>query len=120
MNVDWAIFYGDRLVYSNLDGPVEGVPKLNTQIVLQKSDRVEWEMIRSSDYYVWRDTFWRGVDIFGLFDYLSQPGSKVVLFGRTILNSEFDLIYRRVKSLRSLGRKQKFLSMDDILSEIAV
>jgi hypothetical protein len=50
------------------------------------------EIVTASDYYVLENGKWRGVDIFGLFDYLLDSG--LVLFGRTIARDEYQKIVR--------------------------
>lgn len=56
-----------------------------------------WYLCRSNDYYWYLSDqdIWQGGDIFGLWDYLTQPGPKKVLFGRTITNSAFQEILAR-------------------------
>lgn len=48
------------------------------------------------DYYVWKfkEDGWTGVDLFGLWDYLAQPGERKVIFGRTVNNNLFEEIYQ--------------------------
>lgn len=87
--IDWKIYYGDGSTYSSEDGPAEQAPKINCQAVVQNHEVVGHSVEHTTDYYVWFDGFWRGVEIFGLWDYLSQPGSKVVLFGRWVPNDEY-------------------------------
>lgn len=72
MAVIWKIYYGDGSVFSNKDGLPENAPALNVQAVTCSPE------------------VWMGGDIFGLFDYLSQPGKKIVKFGRMVTNAEFD------------------------------
>jgi hypothetical protein len=50
---------------------------------------------RENDYYIWTDHGWRGCDQFGLFDYLIEPGFKVVLFGRSLSNEEYKEVLDR-------------------------
>ncbi len=46
------------------------------------------ELVTGADYYVREVDKWRGVDIFGLFDYLIESG--LVIFGRTITQAEYN------------------------------
>lgn len=91
--VAWRIYYGDGTTFSNLDGPPEAAPALNVMCVACYDDDNRRRLAHSMDYYFCPDgTRWFGVDIFGLWDYLSRPGLKVVKFGRLIA----DLQYREV------------------------
>jgi hypothetical protein len=65
------------------------------QVILQNDPERGPYFQSGADYYVWRGDHWRGVDIFGLFDYLLDSG--LVLFGRTITNAEYIKIYQRAK-----------------------
>lgn len=91
---NWKIYYGDGSTYSDLDGPPEAAPKLNVQVVAVPDERVGVYFRSQADYY-WYDfdqERWLGADLFGLWDYLVRPGYKVVAFGRTIPNVEYDKI----------------------------
>jgi hypothetical protein len=69
----WVVYYGDGSTFSDQDGSPEDAPSLNVQAITCEPDGV-----------------WKGGDIFGLFDYLSRPGWKRVLFGRIVTNIEYD------------------------------
>lgn len=60
--------------------------------ILQDNPDVGVELVTSSDYYVKVNNVWKGVDIFGLFDFLLDSG--IVLFGRTITREEYGEIIR--------------------------
>lgn len=90
--LDWKIYYGDRSTVSNLDCSPEQVPKRNVQGILVRDDNVGRRVERQTDNYVWKENGWVGVDQFGLFDYLIDPGFKIVLFGRTIGYNEYSAL----------------------------
>jgi hypothetical protein len=69
--IRWKIYYGDGTTFSNRDGLPENAPALNVQAVTCCPE------------------VWMGGDIFGLFDYLSQSGKKIVKFGRMVSNVEY-------------------------------
>lgn len=98
MTLDWAIYYDDETVYTDEDGPPSHAPKRGVQAIARQSDRVGVKFLGGHDYY-WRDDgSWFGGDEFGLFDYLSQPGKKVVFFGRSMTDDEYRDILKRIKS----------------------
>lgn len=98
----WKIFYGDGSTYS---GPPENAPGVNLQVVVLEDKDHGRRLISGGnfglrdDYYWWDaalESWWCG-DIFGLIDYLQQPGWKKVVFGRSIGNDAFAAIYKRAK-----------------------
>lgn len=97
--VDWAIYYGDDSVCTSQDYTPDRVPARNVQVITIADVNHGWLTQTGSDYYVWDDRDnghrWWGVDIFGLYDYLIEPGYKRVLFGRTVTSNRFDEIFRR-------------------------
>jgi hypothetical protein len=95
----YRVYYGNGDIYESGDGPP---PARDVQVILQHDPERGPYFQSGSDYYVWRGDHWRGVDIFGLFDYLLDTG--LVLFGRTITNAEYQKIYRQAK-----GDKVSFL-----------
>jgi len=88
----WKIYYEEGPEYSSLDGPPEMAPKRGVQAVICADKDHGHRVERANDFYVWWYGDWRGVDIFGLWDYLSQPGNKIVLFGRLIPYEEYRTI----------------------------
>lgn len=96
----WKVWYSDGSTFSSSDGPPELAPKRGVQAIAC-SDREHGRVIcRSNDFYIWSvfdgEWGWQGVDYFGLWDYLQDPGSKIVLFGRTIGNAEYRQLINRV------------------------
>ena len=92
---EFVIYYGDGSTYSNEDGPPEDAPARNVQIIVQPHRQVGVEIVSSADNYVWMDDRgWWGVDRDGMMDYLIEPGWKKVLYGRTLLQSEYDQIVK--------------------------
>jgi hypothetical protein len=91
----WKIFYGDGSTFSSTDGDLTDAPSTNVQIIVQENESTGHYNQSGSDYYIWRDDHWWGVDIFGLFDFLMESG--LVKFGRTIESSKFTKVYRQAK-----------------------
>lgn len=90
----WKILYGDGTVVSSGDCAVPDVPARDIQVIVQDHPEVGVEMVHGCDYYVWHHWRWWACDLFGLWDYLVEPGWKAVLFGRTLLRHEFDEIFK--------------------------
>lgn len=82
-----------KVFYSNGVSESEPHPSRDVQIILQPHPDVGVELVSGADYYVKLDNgTWRGVDIFGLFDYLLESGD--VLFGRMMNNKEYQKLLR--------------------------
>lgn len=93
---NWKIYYGDRTTFDNEQGSFEDAPTLDIQCIVIKDDRVGKWVLSKMDFYWWRFDLdrWEGGDHFGLWDYLTMPGLKKVLFGRTLSNSDYDEIMK--------------------------
>lgn len=94
MTFRWKIYYGDGETYNNTSGSPFDAPARNVQMIAVADPNHGWYLCRSNDYYWYHpeQDHWQGGDIFGLWDYLIQPGVKKVLFGRTISNEEYTSI----------------------------
>jgi len=90
----WKIYYGNNTSYSDLDGVAWNAPALNVQAVVVSDENHGWYVCRAVDYYWYfpEEDRWYCGEIFGLWDYLSSPGQKRVLFGRTIGDKEYQTI----------------------------
>jgi len=87
------IYYGDGSVVEDTGSP----PARDVQVIVQPHPGVNVELVTGQDYYVrMSDGRWKGVDLFGLFDYLLDSG--IVLFGRTITKAEYNAIYQQAKA----------------------
>ena len=87
--MEWKIFYSNS-TYSSDDGPPELAPKRDVQTVAVADDTCGRRIERGDNFYVYRHG-WRGCDQFGLYDYLIEPGYKIVLFGRSLTDDEYTL-----------------------------
>lgn len=99
--MNWKIRYGDGSTFSDLDGSAFDAPGLGVVTINVVDPEVGFRVARSADYYCYDpEQFtggWEGVDIFGLWDYLSQPGPRKVVFGRTYQNSVWDEAWQAAK-----------------------
>jgi len=105
---EYRIYYSGGGTCSSAT-PTELTPALDVQAIVQEDERVGWAMTHSRDYYVWLGDRWLGVDLFGLWDYLTQPGWKRALCGRTLTSAEFQAIYARAKVDRTFADKNGYL-----------
>jgi hypothetical protein len=90
----WWVIYGDRSIYSSEDGPAWDAPARNVQVVVSASVEHGIEVFRpyrETNFYVYDPDAdrWLGVDLFGMWDYLCEPGQKRVLFGRTLYDRDW-------------------------------
>jgi hypothetical protein len=97
LSLRWKVFYQGGSIYSAADGSAFDAPARGVLMIANSNDRHGWALCRSNDYYWWlpEDDAWQGGDIFGLWDYLIEPGPKKVLFGRTVSNAEFEAVLMR-------------------------
>lgn len=103
----WRIFYADGSTAEG-DGPLApDVEARGVQVVLQDDpdSEVGVESITGSDYFVFRDGRWWGVDINGLFDWLLDSG--LFLQGRLITTKEYQAIVTK-----ALADKQTWLQRE--------
>jgi len=107
----WKIFYGDGSTYSDKDGLPELAPKRDVQIIGADCEIAGRRFERETDYYIWTPERggWRGVDKFGLFDYLIDSGYKIVLFGKMLNNKEYRKILDKATNDSYLPRKSAWL-----------
>lgn len=91
--MEWKIFYSNS-TYSSDDGPPELAPKRDVQTVAVADDTCGRRIERGDNFYVYRHG-WRGCDQFGLYDYLIEPGYKIVLFGRSLTDDEYRAVWDR-------------------------
>lgn len=80
------------------------------QVIVQENKESRWVTRSGKDYYIWDsrggEAKWFGVDIFGLHDYLLNPGFKCVLFGTEIDSKVFREIFELARS--EFGNKEAF------------
>lgn len=107
MSLQWRIYYGDGSTFDNTQGEPDESPALNVQVITIIDPDVGRLLLHRYDFY-WYDfdhAIWSAGDIFGMFDYLCQPGIKVVRFGRSIVNREYREIVTRAGSDPDFPRK---------------
>ncbi len=86
--LQWKIYYGDGSMLVGKGPPDRSIDARDIQAIVQDHPEVGVEIVTACDYYVWDDGRWRGVDQFGLYDFLLESG--LVLFGRMMKREEYD------------------------------
>ena len=91
--IDWKIYYGDGSTFSNEDGPPEMAPCGGVICVAYYDDDNRRHICHLADYYVYDGANrWMNADASGFWQYMGEPGAKIVKFGRLI----GDLKYREI------------------------
>lgn len=92
--IQWKVYYGSGDAYSNEDGPPELAPTGNVIAVAFYDEDNRRKLCHFADFYVYRDNRWFSADASGFWQYMMEPGFKIVKFGREI----GDLKYRSIMS----------------------
>lgn len=95
--INWKVYYDDGSTYDNQDGPPKEAPKQGVICTVNRDDEVGRQIINQYDFYWWHyeEEYWYGGDIFGLWDYLTQSGEKIVLFGRSVPRDQYRTIHQQ-------------------------
>lgn len=103
----WKIFYGDGTTYSDLNGDAWDAPPVNVQAVVVSDPQHGWYCCRADDFYWYipEENRWYSGERFGMFDYLTQPGMKKIIFGRSIPDWEYQQILDRAMNDPDLPAK---------------
>lgn len=87
----WAVFYADGTIVSDRDREPEYLPKTGVIAIAHMTPDGK-RIQRGKDFY-WKTTDddygWYGGDQFGLWEQLTNSGSHIVLFGRSIPDRVF-------------------------------
>ena len=91
--MSYKIYYGNGITYA---GDPYNAPAFDVQVIVQDSADHGRILTCRLDYYVFQPEInaWLGVDLFGLWDYLQQPGPRKVIFGRTLPSRKFNELYK--------------------------
>jgi hypothetical protein len=103
----WKIFYGDGTTYSDSDGTAWDAPPVNVQALVVNDPQHGWYCCRADDFYWYipEEDRWYSGERFGMFDYLTQPGMKKIVFGRSIPDDEYQTILNRAINDPDLPQK---------------
>jgi hypothetical protein len=89
--VCWRIFYYDGSEYGCEDGPPTEAPGWGVVAISNGPAALSG----GDGYYCWDNDRWFGMDRMGFFQYLAEPGYKVVKFGRWTETPLFRDIYEK-------------------------
>ena len=106
--LEWKIFYSDGSEFSNQDGDPSQAPGDGVIAIAQRDMEADPFIHQGSDFYLFDlDLFegWGGVDQFGLAQYLSEPGYKIIKMGRLIGTEKWKRLLAKVRSDPGLGEK---------------
>ena len=105
----FRVFYDDREPYTGSYDEPEHTPKRGVQAIIAYDSEHKWYLTYGNDLYIWKELDgmlnWYGCDIFGLWDYLQEPGYKLVLFGRVIGNKEWGELKAKLFETKEMQEK---------------
>jgi len=87
--IQWRVYYGDGSTFSDEEGSPEMAPGCGVMCIANYDEDNRRKLAHSTDYYFFDAGRWYGCDIFGLWDYLSRVGLKIVKFGRMIGDNQY-------------------------------
>lgn len=92
MRLNWKIFYGGQVTYSDADGSPYDAPRLNVQAIVGPDRNTGRYMVSDKDAYWWipEEQRWRGGDRHGEWIYMLRLGPRVVLYGEQIDEDEYN------------------------------
>ena len=99
MNINkWKIYYSDS-TFDSTQGEPKEAPFWDVQDIIQLDLNSEKKYHQNqSDFYIFQDGFWVGVDLVGLIDYLAHYKNEIVVkAGRTIPTDKWLEIFNRAK-----------------------
>ena len=87
----YKIFYDDGTTITDEICPINKIPKRGVQGIVVADPSLGRRTEHSSDFYIFVPTrgTWRGVDYFGMYDYMIEPGFKLVLYGRVLSDEDY-------------------------------
>lgn len=107
--MNFKIYYSDGSTYS---GDPLKAPGIGVVIIVQKDDVAGRSFCMAKDYYVWDGGFWRGCDLFGLWDYIFVMNGPKAISGRSVPNEKYQEIYQIAKSDPDFPRKSAWLEWE--------
>ena len=95
----WKIYYSNSVTFSSEDGTPRQAPFWDVQDIIQFNPIKEKKYHQNqSDYYIFQNGYWSGVDFMGLIDYLAHyDGEYIIKVGRTIATDKWLKIFNRAK-----------------------
>ena len=106
----WRLYYEDGSTYGDEDGEPWHAPKSGAQAVVVHDPAVGYVTLKGSDFYcydpAWDCPVWRNMDVWGMQEYMREPGPRCVVFGEWMGNHEYQALCTRVT--QELGDRQRY------------
>ena len=108
--MNWQIYYSDgTIINSENVTPSSIVKRTGVQVIIQKDREKGWLAVCGYDFFMWDDrgngAKWFRGDYAGLFQYITQPGSKYILLGEWVDDVVYREILQRVNKDRAFASK---------------
>jgi hypothetical protein len=103
--VSWKIYYADGSTLSNLGGSPEEAPATGV-ICIKHFSEGEWRILAFRDYYAWDKNDWWGHETAGFWQYMFKPGIKIVKFGTSTDDFNFERIMAEAREDTSYGMER--------------
>ena len=89
---EWRIYYSDSSTFDDSDGWPDEAPGWSVQIIASTSEELGRRVECKSDYYIYYNGEWIGLDFVGLMDHLVNE-LGVVKVGRMLPKEQFRKVY---------------------------
>jgi len=89
--IDWKIYYADGSTFDSLQGSPQDAPSIGVICLKHFTLDNKWELLAYRDYYIY-DRQWWGGDSAGFWQYMFKTGLKIVKFGTSTTDFEFERI----------------------------
>lgn len=90
----WKIYYRDGSTFSDADGDAAAAPAGGVECVVHYDEDNRRRIAYNGYAYIF-EGFWYGTDDAGFWQYMLEPGAKVVKFGRMANDHAFRAIMSR-------------------------
>ena len=96
----FKVFYEDGTTYDNTSGSLDRITKKGVVVILMEDENDDTGQRFESgfDFYCYFTHGWVGVSQYGMYDYLSSSGTKLVLFGRVVNGEKRNDIFNAAMS----------------------
>lgn len=105
----WRIYYADGSLFTFSDGTPFDAPGRGVEVIAQEHADAGREYLCKTDFYWWTGERWIGGDLFGVWDYLVDPGPRKILIGRMIGSDVFNRIMLQATSDDLLPAKSAYV-----------